>query len=451
MALGESANAGRGLSEVGLYRDSSSLQEEQVDDVGSPATNFSNGDYDDVDTGSMHEQEDFAENGGSNTGELENSPPLNTEAQLEQISVHDEGPGELPEVFDNENEDDSVDDSANAVDNENHTSVSKQGICPLPLLYASPCTANSTCLCDNCYEVELHYLVTPSPGEVWPAPNTIIPSYNSNPKRLTLMANHIMSEDDATSESLAFQSQESNDHNQQPDVETSDTDQPKPLASKSAPVNPATDAPNSEHTSVTATLDGEDYNEGHDEIDYNSGEDENEDEDEDEEKIHIGIDGVDLQEQPLSRKSQEPVDDEITWESDDDEDKNETQGDSPKDTVQVSSISRKRSQADLDGLDDAGERTGMTLSHLIPDQPTDLEQNTSVFGLEILQPCRDPRFSDFLPLQFSLNTASTPRNRILLILRFQRVRATSDPTLPYRRLLRITNKISFAQLSRAWA
>ncbi|KAI0527823.1 hypothetical protein F5B22DRAFT_640801 [Xylaria bambusicola] len=448
MALGESANAGRGLSEVGLYRDSSPLQEEQVDDVGSPDTNFSTGDYDDGDTGSILEQENFIETGGSDTGELENSPPLDTEAQLEHASVHDEGFDEVPEGYDNENEDNSVDDSANAVDDEYQTSISKQGICPLHLPYASPCTADSTCLCDNCYEVELNYLVTSPPAEFWSAPNTIMRSYNNNPKLLTLMANHPMPEDDATSESLAFQSQELNDHNQQPNVEPSETDQPKPLASGLTPVNTIAAAPNSEHTSVTATLDGEDYNEEHDEIDYNS------DEDEVEEIIHVGTDGVDVQKQSLSQKSQEPVDDEITWESDDEEeeDKNETQGDSPKDTVQVSSLSRKRSQADSDGLDDAGEKTGMDPSHLISNQPTDLEQNTSVFGLDTLQPYRDSRISDFLLLQTSLSTASSPRNWILLILHFQHRRGIPDPTLPFRRLLRITNKISiFARPFRAWA
>ncbi|KAI1360635.1 hypothetical protein F5Y08DRAFT_44690 [Xylaria arbuscula] len=384
MALGESANSGRGLSEVGLYRDSPSLQDEQVDDVNSPDTNFSTGDYDydDAESESIHRQEELEENRESNRDENENSPVVDTEEQLEQISddedqlehisTHEEEQTEQIsgydeyDKFDNENEEASVDASAD-VDHEQPVQIPDQGNFPIPSLYCSrsSCKGINTCLCDNCYEVELHYLVTPTPAEVWPAPNKIMSSYHHNPRLVTWMTNHTMTEDDATSELLAVESQTVSEHAQQPDLDTIETKQEKSLAPKTPPMNTTADAPTSENTSVTATLDGDNYDEGHDEIDYNSDEGEGEI-DAAIEEIEDGdneVDKVNVQKQLATPELSAPIDDEITWESEDDEDKKETEGGSPKDMVQVSSLSTTRSpikrsheeSGALDGTDDKND------------------------------------------------------------------------------------------------
>ncbi|KAI1426223.1 hypothetical protein F5Y12DRAFT_713465 [Xylaria sp. FL1777] len=358
MALGESANAGRGLSEVGLYRDSPSIDEEQVDDVGTPNTNFSTGDYDDGESEGIDLQEDFEDGDALNGDEHQSSPIVTTDVQLEHISdPHDEIDG-----FENENEEDSVDGSADATDHENYASISKQGIYPFLFHHTFPCKRDSTCLCDDCYEAELQHLATPRRAEVWPTPGTVMPTY-SNYTHMTRMTNRTMTEDDATSESLALQLQEASEHSQQPNSQTPEVGQPKPPAPTTAPTiaptNPPADAPNSENTSVTATLDGEDHDEDHDEehdeIDYNP--------DEDDDSIDTGIDGSNIQkqssvnDQSSTNDLNAAVDDEITWESDDDETKNETKGGSPKDTVQVSPVSGgKRSRAESDGFDDAGDK-----------------------------------------------------------------------------------------------
>ena len=400
MALGESANAGRGLSEVGLYRDESSLQDEHVDDVDSPDTNYSSADYDEVDSGSIHRQEEYEENGKLDGDEHENPPPVDTEEQVEQksgdeeqpehISTHEEEEFERTsgydeaDRFDDENEETSVDAPTDGVDLEHPVPISDQGNSPFPSLYnvRSPRRGNST-LCDNCYEVELHYLVTPPTAEVRPVPNTIMPSCNNNSRRVTWITNHTMIKDETTNGSPTAQSQGATEHSQQTNLETSKIEQSKPLESKTAAMNPAADAPTSEHTSVTATLDGDDYEEGHDEIDYDSDEGEGEIDaaveevdaaigeveveevyatiDAAVEEVDAAIDEVDEQKQLSTPELSAPIDDEITWESEDDQDENETKGGSPKDMVQVSSLSTKRSHAESGASDGTDDKNGTTL------------------------------------------------------------------------------------------
>ncbi|KAI0816361.1 hypothetical protein GGR55DRAFT_685957 [Xylaria sp. FL0064] len=343
MALGESANAGRGLSEVGLYREASSIGEEQVDGVGSPDTNFSTADYNDGESGSMYPQEDFEESDIVDSGEHENTTAVTAEVQLE----HDSDQDGRTDGFDDENEENSGNGSADAAHHEHYASTSEQGIYPILFRHPPPCTQDSTCLCDECYEVMLQHLVTPMRAEVWPAPSKVIPTYN-NSTPISCMTNRTMTEDEATSESLALNVQEATEPSQQSRQETSEADQPKPAASKTTPTILPADALNSENTSVTATLDGEDHDENRDEIDYNS--------DEDDESINAGINGSTMQKQSSVNDPNAPVDDEITWESEDDEAENETKGGLPRDTVQVSPVSGKRSRGDTDASDDAGDK-----------------------------------------------------------------------------------------------
>ncbi|KAI0419970.1 hypothetical protein F5X98DRAFT_362069 [Xylaria grammica] len=321
MALGESANSGRGLSEVGLYRDSSSMDGERVDDVGSPDTDFSTGDYNDGESGSIYPQEDYEEGDSMSNGEQQASPRATSEVQPEHVSNGDD----KTDRHDNKIEHNSVDGSADAADQEQYASISQQGIYPLIFYYPFPCTLDNACF---------RGLATS---------DTAAPTLH-NPTHMNLMANRIMIEDDAASEASA-RLREASEHRQQPNLETSEVGQQKLQAPKIKSTNPSIDVLNSENTSVTATLDGED----HDEIDYNS--------DEDNKSVHDSVDESKMQKQSsITADLNIAVEDEITWESDDDETKSEIKGGSPTDIVQVSPVSGKRSRADSDGLDDAVDK-----------------------------------------------------------------------------------------------
>lgn len=272
MALGESANAGRGLSEVALYHDSSSMDGEQVDDVRSLDTDFSTGDYNAEESGSTYPQEDEEEGNAIKDVEEQNSPS----APSEHISDRNEEPDE----FDNDSEQNSADDSADAVDHAQVMSTSKQ--------------------------------------------------------------------DDAASESSVSQPQEASGRGEQPSPNMSEVNDSKLQTPKLASNQP-TDIPNSENTSVTVTLDGED----NDEIDYSS--------DEEDKSNHDEANGSNTQKPSSATATELDVfaDDEITWESDDeDEDvkKNASKDGLTTDTVQVSPVSGKRTRSDSDALDDVGDK-----------------------------------------------------------------------------------------------
>ncbi|KAI8947154.1 hypothetical protein F4801DRAFT_592798 [Xylaria longipes] len=337
MALGESANAGRGLSEVALYRDSASMDEEGAIDVESPDTNFSNGDYNDGESDNIYLQEDYEEGDTVNADEQQNSPPV---AVLEHILDQDK---ETDELGDDEGQN-SMGNSTNAAD-EPDVSVSKQGIYPLIFQYPFSCTRDSTCPCEDCYDVELQHLATTIRAEVRLAPGTVMPTHHK-PTHMKCMTNHIITEDHATSESSVLQPQGASEHEPQPGPKTSEASEPKLHAPKTTATNPSTDVPSSENTSVTATLDGEE----NDEIDYNS--------DEDDESHHEGVDESNIQKQSSGTTPDlnTLVDDEITWESDDEEPENETKDGLTKDAVQVSPVSLKRTRSELDALDGVGDK-----------------------------------------------------------------------------------------------
>ncbi|KAI0449528.1 hypothetical protein F5B21DRAFT_518102 [Xylaria acuta] len=316
MALRESANAGRGLSEVALYRDSP-MDEEGANDVESPDTDFSNGDYNDGESDNIYLQEDYEEGDTVNDDGQQNSPPVAVEAQLEHILDQDKETDELG----NDETQNSMGNATNAIDE-------------LDVSYLFSCTRGSTCPCEDCYKVELQHLATPMRAEVRLASGTVMPTHH-NPTHMTWMTNHIINEDHAASE-----------HEPQPIPKTSEPSESKLHAPKITSTNPSTDALNSENTSVTATLDGEE----HDEIDYNS--------DKDDESHDGGSDRANIQKQS-SRTTPDLnalVDDEITWESDDEDAEDETKDGLAKDTVQVSPVSLKRTRSELDALDSAGDK-----------------------------------------------------------------------------------------------
>ncbi|KAI0546269.1 hypothetical protein F4679DRAFT_575621 [Xylaria curta] len=324
-----SANAGRGLSEVALYRDSSSMDEEGPHDVESPDTDFSNGDFN-----GDYEEGDTASDYGQ-----QNSPPTAFEAQLEHILDEDQEVDELG----NDEDQNFIGDSTDAAD-ELDVSVSKLGIYPLISQYPFSCTQGSTCQCEDCYEAELQHLATPMRAEVRSAPGIVMPTHHS-PPHMTWMTNHTTTEDHATSESSVLQPQEASEREPEPDPKTPEASQSKLQEPKMTSTNPSTDIPNSESTSATATLDGEE----HDEIDY--------DLDQDDESHHEGVDGSNIQKTSsgATPDSNALVNDEITWESDDEEAEDEVKDGLARDTVQVSPVSLKRTRSELDALDGTGD------------------------------------------------------------------------------------------------
>lgn len=78
MALGDSANAGHGLHEVAMYHDSP-INEEQVNNMGSPDTDLSAGDYNDNDSSNIYPPEDHGE------GEHEHEANADFDADLENF------------------------------------------------------------------------------------------------------------------------------------------------------------------------------------------------------------------------------------------------------------------------------------------------------------------------------------------------------------------------------
>lgn len=164
-----------------------------------------------------------------------------------------------------------------------------------------------------------------------------------------------MTEDDATNESLELQSQEIGEQWNEPSSKTKEVGELESPAPQVAPANSAIDVLNSENTSVTATLDGEDR----DEIDYDS--------DEDDVNGLKNVDKPDEQTQHNeARPDLTPPEDEITWESEDDEPveaKIEMNGGLAKDAVQVSPVSGKRTRSDSDALNGAEGENGMSSSN----------------------------------------------------------------------------------------
>ncbi|KAI1110269.1 hypothetical protein F5Y14DRAFT_444126 [Nemania sp. NC0429] len=341
MALGESANAGRGLSEVALYHDSSSIDGEQVDDVRSLDTDSLTGGHNAEESASIYppedEEEEEEEEGNEINDDEEHNPPLvSSEDVLDRNEPTDE--------FDNDSEQNPAEGSADVADHAQAISTSKQGICPLVFSTTHFYAQKSACSCEDCYELELRHLAKPIRAKVWPTPGIVMPTHN--PTHMTWMANRTITEDDATSESSGSQPQEASGREEQPSSNMSEINDSKLHTPKIAS-NQSTDFQNSDNTSVTVTLDGED----NDEIDYSS--------DEDDESNHDATNGSTTQ-KPSSATATELnvfADDEITWESDDEEDVNNASKDGlTTDTVQVSPVSGKRTRSDSDALDDVGDK-----------------------------------------------------------------------------------------------
>ncbi|KAI5859346.1 hypothetical protein GGS23DRAFT_323519 [Durotheca rogersii] len=122
-------------------------------------------------------------------------------------------------------------------------------------------------------------------------------------------------------------------HQYDPTATAEDTDSGR----HAPPVDRGTDALHSDNTSATVTLNGDDQ----DEIDYS---------DEDDDAVTGGGEAPSTEGLGTSASLHVPIDDEITWESDNEDPKNEPPT-AAKGTVQVSPTSGKRTRSDSDLLD----------------------------------------------------------------------------------------------------
>ncbi|KAI1433983.1 hypothetical protein GGR50DRAFT_687966 [Xylaria sp. CBS 124048] len=338
MALGESANAGRGFSEVALYRDTPSVADWQGSEAESLHTDIS---IDEL--GELEELEEYEEHEERNEGDIlshgeQNLAPVTAETQSRHTPDQHEQTEELHNQL-QENFEGHYDDSE---DHGEDVSVPIQGNSPFISHCTFLCNRDSKCLCDDCYEAELQRLATPMLGQVWPDPGTVLPLH-TNPECMTSMTNRNTTEDDTITKPSVLPSQETGEREQRLSSDVSEVGEPEAPAPATTAIamNPSTDAPTSDNTSATVTLDGEDR----DEIDYDS--------DEDEGSNHADPNESDIQKGALLGVS---VVDEITWESDDDEPgKNDTKVVSPKDTVQVLPVSGKRPRSNSDAWDGAGD------------------------------------------------------------------------------------------------
>ncbi|KAI0202761.1 hypothetical protein F4808DRAFT_458480 [Astrocystis sublimbata] len=385
MALAESANAGRGLSEVALYRESS-IDDDGVDDVESLDTDISDYDHNDGDSESIHQQDDYEEGDAVNDSEQRNSPSVAVEAQSEHNwdnSVDDpnseesqdldqdkSADGSNSEEHRNSDQERSADDpdnkhheidqgqsNDNFVDTENHNalddtidtvdqqdSIPKQSICPLISQYLFLSTRKSTCACEDCYEFELEQLATPGNAEVRLNPGATVPLHHL-PMHRDWETDYETIEDYTTNEDPISQPLEGNGNRLPSSPKSSEASEPKPAASQGSLANTSNDGPNSENTSVSATLAGEE----HDEIDYHS--------EDDNDRYDDVIDESNALGENASVHELTTMDDEITWESDaeDGEVNNETKDGLVQDAAQVSPVSLKRTRSELGALDGAGD------------------------------------------------------------------------------------------------
>jgi len=352
-ALTESANAGRGLSEVALYRDPSTVEEDRASNADSPDTDLSVGDdYQDNNEDQLNVREGLSEVDSGSDGAEHSPSPVTGGVQLEPS----EQKVELDEIEKESNRDSDGDGGGDDDDDSRHLdsvdtlrdgeeiSTSDHGIPPFTFRDIFLCTQVSGCSCDDCrYEIELQHLATPVRSCFWPkTDNTLVA--HGNPTYMKSMTNATILEDQATNETSTTLPQGTSTHTLEAHTEAFETSDSEVQALTG---HSSLDVPKSHTTSATATLDGEDE----DEIDYNS--------DDDNEDSHDATDGAIPHGEPSTTTAdvKVSVDDEITWESDNEEKEDQTESASPKDTVQVSPVSRKRAQSEA--LGDTDDENGM--------------------------------------------------------------------------------------------
>ncbi|RYO87819.1 hypothetical protein DL762_004005 [Monosporascus cannonballus] len=429
MALIDSANSGRGLSEIAVYRDTTPFDEALASEPGSPAFSTSADDeaaeetyehaearhevhdeshdeahdeaYEEAHEEAHNEVQDeahaktHAEEDGVGEADPDDSHDLNEAAGLvnepepnsvagEEVTTLDtartaensvEHPAETDGEAVGQNPEDELIDFS---DGELDLSPSKQG--KFPHSRSSPfsfiCTQDSECQCDACFQVELERLdaswrlngaasagtaassaeTNPVkdarllPRDAW-AKNRSAPSHSGYSPGLLPQP---LSSDDRKLDTDSHRHQD-RPSKTSPTAEAEvvnievdparQTESGTEVASShdhpAASSNQPTDAPDSGDTSATNTLNGDDQ----DEIDYSD--------DENETGNASGTANTEAR-APATLKA--ALDEEITWESENEEIKNETAMSTSKGTVQVSPPHGKRMWSETGDVDGEGEQ-----------------------------------------------------------------------------------------------
>ncbi|KAI0147256.1 hypothetical protein GGR57DRAFT_505995 [Xylariaceae sp. FL1272] len=329
IALYDSANAGRGFSEVAMFRDSPSfIAENEADEefgalgsdhdspCGAEETQAGDDEHGDAqnghDDGEVNDYLDELEAVDDPNSREEDRAAL--EAAVHEPDTVTAQPETATGLVNQESVVDTTHNGAEVSDDTPEELGSAEGTFPILFAPLSPCSGDDDC---------------PLSGTT---PNNLSPI-----TPLKLDANRLIIEDSRKQESTQPKLQSDDG------IQQSKTESVVAVEPLTTPKPRAADLPNSENTSVTATLNGDDA----DEIDYSDGEDEVDHdvvaENKEPEKPLEGADALEV-----------PLDDEITWESENEEAKSTLNVASPKRTGQVSPVSGKRTRSDSDNLT-AGE------------------------------------------------------------------------------------------------
>ncbi|RYP15202.1 hypothetical protein DL765_005841 [Monosporascus sp. GIB2] len=433
MALMDSANSGRGLSEIAVYRDTTPFDEALASEPGSPAFSTSADDetgeetydhaevhhevHDEAHDESHDEAHDEAHDEVYDEAHEEAHSEVQDEAHAEEDGFGEADPGGSRDLNEaaglvNEPEPNSVageevaalettrttensvehpaetdgeavgqkaeDELIDFSDGELDLSPSKQG--KTPLSRSSPfsftCTQDSECQCDACFQVELERLDASWRLNGAASAGTAASSAEKNSvKDARLLPPDARAKNRSTpshsgySPVLLPQALSSDDrkldtdshHHQDRPSKTSPTAEAEVVNIEVAPArqtesgtevasshnrpaassNQPTDAPDSGDTSATNTLNGDDQ----DEIDYS-----------DDENETGNASGTANTEARAPATLKVALDEEITWESENEEIKNETATSASKGMVQVSSPHGKRMWSETGDVDGEGEQ-----------------------------------------------------------------------------------------------
>ncbi|KAI1087728.1 hypothetical protein F5B19DRAFT_497092 [Rostrohypoxylon terebratum] len=390
VALLDSANAGRGLSEIAVYRETTPIHDEQADHPGdhspyassegeedetrhsskSPARgeeaeiSYESDEDDHRAEGEDEEHDNDPEEHVEPKSSVAHTPAAEAHGESEELDGQAEEATEVSRLNTEENNEADVNGEViDFSDDELDLSSLKQGNTnpPLSPLHFSTLfnhTGLVNCQCQDCFELSLDQLDISMPdapassGLPVAAPNTE-PHYQSSPtfqwpivssaelsflleqtKSLVILTNTSLPKDQQVNASPRSHDGVNLDKpTTVATAETSASNQHTP------PTNELVDVAHSEVTSATVTLNGDD----NDEIDYS---------DDDGEENEEGQEDPPAASDAASTNLKTPIDDEITWESDDEDVKNETTT-APKTTVQVSPSSGKRRRSISDLLDDS--------------------------------------------------------------------------------------------------
>ncbi|KAK8076379.1 hypothetical protein PG994_003651 [Apiospora phragmitis] len=345
-ALVDQANSGRGLSDVALYRDSPQLDDDDFDEdfkeyeedealaiTPEPENDEYHDDVDDEADDNHQPDEQKALEYTENDDQDQRSDSQEVNGQSADIP---KSPGE------DEAEVANVDDDSLNGNDELDLGPAKQG--NTPFFSSSPavhCTGNpSECLYDDCFLMDLsddgddHQpgLSSPVVAQSCFHGTPSAPNHASHSK---VYQDTVLLPNTSDANSKRSQDQPGSNGTQGQPINHND----EPLTQNGH----GSDA-SSHHTSVTATLNGDDQ----DEIDYSD----DEDGDDQDAANSILQDGITTQEPTAPTKSQTAADDEITWESED-EDAGDAANTTPsKVSAQVSPTTRKRTRSASNAADD---------------------------------------------------------------------------------------------------